>query len=199
MNGIEKIIDRIQTETNAACMVTSGEASERCAAIRLDAEEKARAAYQALLDAGKQELGQLRAQEDRAAKLDAKKEVLSLKREMIGKAFEMALGKLQGMPKEKMVAFLARLAAEASSTGEEEIIFSEADAAGMGADVVAAANAALAAAGKKAGLRLSDEHRALNGGLVLKKGNVEVNCTIETLLEQKRSELEAKVAGILFQ
>ena len=92
---------------------------------------------------------------------------------------------------------LAALAAEAASGGEE-MLLSEADAAAVGAEVVEKANAALAAAGKKAQLKLSAETRDIAGGLILRAGDIEVNCSIDALLSLNREALAAQVAGILF-
>ena len=198
MNGIEKIIERIQAETNAACMMTSGEAAERCAAIRMDYADKAVAAYKEAIDKGTEELRQAGQRMDRNARLDARKDILGLKQEMVDKAFQLARQKLLGLPQDKYAAYLASLAARASVTGDEEIVFTAADREKLGEAVTAQANAALAAAGKKAGLTLSAETREFDGGLVLRKGDIEVNCTVDTLLELSRQELTAEVAGILF-
>ena len=89
------------------------------------------------------------------------------------------------------------LAAEAAS-GEEEVLLSEADAAAVGAEVVEKANAALAAAGKTAQLKLAGEARAIAGGLILRAGDIETNCSIDALLSLNREALAAQVAGILF-
>lgn len=47
-------------------------------------------------------------------------------------------------------------------------------------------------------LTLSRETREMAGGLMLRDGNVEVNCAFETLLRVLREEMTAEVAGILF-
>ena len=45
---------------------------------------------------------------------------------------------------------------------------------------------------------LSPESREMAGGLILKDGNVEINCSFETQLRLLRESLAADVAGILF-
>lgn len=61
--------------------------------------------------------------------------------------------------------------------------------------VVTGANALLQGT---AMLTLSQETREMAGGLILKDGNVEVNCAFETQLRVLREEMAAEVAGILF-
>ena len=47
-------------------------------------------------------------------------------------------------------------------------------------------------------LSLGEETREISGGLILRQGNVEVNCAFETQLRFLREELTAQVAHILF-
>lgn len=197
MNGLEKIKQRIAAEANAECMSVAAEGNARCAAIQAEFEEKAKAAYEAAVAKGRQEIEAQVQRQERNVRLDTKKELLGLKQDLVNTAFLMAREKLLDMPKEEYVKFLTGLAVEAAA-GEEEVLFSEADAAAVGAEVVEKANAALAAAGKKAQLKLAAENRGIAGGLVLRAGDIEINCSIDALLSLKREELAAQVAGILF-
>ena len=47
-------------------------------------------------------------------------------------------------------------------------------------------------------LTLSQETRPIQGGFILKDGNVEVNCTFETLVRLQRGEMDREVAKVLF-
>ena len=95
------------------------------------------------------------------------------------------------MPREEYIALLARTVASAGA-GDEEIVLSAADREQVGQAVVDAANA------NGAAFTLSDETRELGGGLVLKRGKVEVNCAFETQLRQLRQEMASDVARVLF-
>lgn len=196
MNGLEKITQRIAAEANAECMGVAAEANKRCAAITAEFEEKAKSAYEGALAQGRQEIDAQVQRQERTVRLDVKKDLLGLKQDLVGTAFLMAREKLLNMPQEAYTDFLAALAAEAAS-GEEEVLLAEKDA-DIGGQVVAKANAALTAAGKKAQLKLAGEARAIAGGLILRAGDIEINCSIDALLSLKREELAAQVAGILF-
>ena len=100
---------------------------------------------------------------------------------------------------EKITSSSPVMAAAAAITGEEEVIFSEADRARVGAKTVKRANELLSASGKPGTLTLSDATRPMSGGLILKQGDIEVNCTVDTLLDLSRSELAARVAEVLFE
>jgi len=47
-------------------------------------------------------------------------------------------------------------------------------------------------------MKLSDETRDICGGLILRRGSIETNCSVELLLELCRGELSAKLADVLF-
>ena len=83
----------------------------------------------------------------------------------------------------------------ASVTGEEEILLNPRDREAIGAKLVKAANALL----PNGKLSLSDETRDIAGGLILRRGSIEANCSAELLVELSQSDLSAKVAEILFQ
>ena len=86
------------------------------------------------------------------------------------------------------------LAAKASSTGREEVILSQKDRARYGKQVVTQANERLG----DGHLTLSVQTRPIRGGLILSDGDVEVNCTFETLVRLLRGEMDRTVVEVLF-
>ena len=113
---------------------------------------------------------------------------------MVSKSFDMACDMIVNLPAEQYVKLLAKLAANASVTGDEEIVLNAKDKAAVGDAVVKAANAALNG-GK---LALSGETGDFKGGLILRRGAIEANCTIELLVELCRGDMSAELAGVLF-
>ena len=199
MNGIEKITARIRADAEAECAAIRAESEERCAAIRAENERAAQEEYWRLVREGVKDTEQRVQRLGRTARLEAKKSVLNMKQEAVTRAFYLAREKLAGLPEADYVAFLAREASEAAITGQEEVILSAKDRAGCGAKAVKAANELLAKRGLDGCLTLSDETRPMTGGLILKQGDIEVNCTVDTLLDLSRSELAARVAEVLFE
>ncbi|MEG1632840.1 MAG: V-type ATP synthase subunit E family protein [Oscillospiraceae bacterium] len=199
MNGIEKITARIAADAEDEARVIREESARRCAELREENERQAQAEYQKLLKSGGEETEQRSSRIDRTARLEAKKGVLSMKQEEVSRAFAMAKDKISALPEQDYIGFLARQAASASITGEEELILSPEDRSSIGAKVVKAANEQLSRGEKPARLTLSERTRSMAGGLVLKQGDIEVNCTVDTLLELSRGELAAQVAEVLFE
>ena len=87
---------------------------------------------------------------------------------------------------------LAVKAAAADKTGE--VIFNAKDQKAFGDAVVKAANEFLGSGS----LTLSQETGNFSGGLKIKNGAIEVNNTLELLIDHSRSEMSAAVAKVLF-
>jgi V/A-type H+-transporting ATPase subunit E len=117
---------------------------------------------------------------------------------MISRAFDIAMQKLSVLPEKDYVALLARLASEASSTGDETVVLSLKDHKACGEEVLKSANEFLEKAGKKNNLTLSEETGAFDSGLMLKSGKVETNCTLDAILRLCKEDLAPEVAAVLF-
>ncbi len=198
MNGIDRITARIETDAVADAARITGQTKTQCDAIRADGEKQAREGYWEKVRQG------VAAAEDRVQRLaktadmEARKSVLSFKQSLVAEAFDKAEARLNALEGDEYVSFLAALAARAADTGTEQVVLSAADRAACGRKVVDAANAALKAAGKTAGLTLSQEEGTFSRGLIVRQGSVSVNCTVEALMAQVREDMASEVAAALF-
>ena len=199
MNGINKITDRIAAEAEAEASAVLAQAEEAAAAVRADFAAQAKELGESMLRQGTEEIEQKVQRADRSSRLEAKKDILSLKQELVAQAYRRAMEKILALPEADYIAFLAREAGNAALTGQEEILLNQADHDRVGEKVAAAANALAAKRGLPGELKLSDKTRPINGGVVLRQGDIEVNCTLDSLLELSRGSLDAEVARILFQ
>ena len=199
MKGIDKITSRILADAEAECAAVRKESDERIAAVKAEAEKKAQDEYWRLVREGVKDTEQRVQRMDRTARLEAKKSVLNMKQEAVSRAFDLAREKIAELPERDYVGFLARMAGEAAVTGQEEVVLNARDAAAVGVKAVKAANELLAKRNLPGMLTLSAETREMSGGLVLKQGDIEVNCTVDTLLDLSRGELAARVAEVLFE
>jgi len=194
MKGTEKIIAHIQADAKSQADAILAEAEKQCEAIRADYDKKAAQVYAEKVRTGTKACQDQVDSVQRIARMEAKKALLSVKQEMVAKSFEQAQELLTSLPEEQYVAFLAKLAARASVSGDEEIVLNERDRAAVGEAVVKAANALL----KGGKLSLSERTGSFAGGLILSRGNVEANCTAELLVELCRGEMSVEIADMLF-
>ena len=194
MKGTEKIIAHIGADANARADAIIKEAEAKAAATREAYEQKAKEAYAEKIRAGvKANQDRLESME-RLAKMEGRKAILALKQDMVNESFDLAADKLVKLPEAQYVAFLAKLAAQASVTGDEQIVLNARDRETVGEKVVAAANEKLSG-GK---LTLAPETGDFKGGLILRRENIAVNCTAELLVDLCRDEMAAELAGVLF-
>ena len=224
MNGIEKITARIAEDGKAENDALLAQARAEAADIAAKYQAQAKAAAEEILAQGRRTVEERARHLDSMAQMECRKAALAAKQDVIEEAFQAAHKKLLELPSEQYVALLAELAAQASTTGREKLIFSAKDHVEVGKAVVAAANKQLAGAAapkqpaeSKAGaildkvvagasallngagmLTLAEETRPMDGGFILSDGAVEVNCTFDTLIRLQRGALAGEVAKVLF-
>ena len=194
MKGTEKIIAHIGADAKTQADAILAQAEARCAEIREGYEQQAKQAYAERIRAGVKANQDRLDSMERLAKMEGRKAVLALKQDMVAESFDRACDQLVNLPEAQYVAFLAKLAAKASVTGDEEIVLNARDRKAVGEKLVKAANEKLGG-GR---LRLAGETGSFKGGLILRRGSIEANCTAELLVDLCREEMAAELAGVLF-
>lgn len=226
MEGIEKITAKIAQDAQAEIAGLTAETDEKVAAIRADAQAQAQAEAADIVAKGRAAADERLERLSSAAQMERRKLELGAKQEVLGEAFDLALEKLCALPEKEYIALLTRLALEASTSGREQLIFSQKDRNKVGKQVVLAANEALVkerapslpdevarsrvgafvdklvhnttAMVTGTGLTLSEQTRDIRGGFIMVDGDVEINCAFETLVRLQREQMEKKVADALF-
>ncbi len=227
MNGIEKITQRIEDEARQEAESILKEARADAQAISEKYRVQAEKERESVLEKGRRAADERVERLASAARLEARNLSLSTHQALIDSAFDKALEQLCSLPEEEYVELLAGLAAKASVSGREKVILSPADHAKVGPAVVKRANAILAekvspklpqeltetkpgaildkvlsgASAILAGtgmLSLAEETAPIRGGLILSDGDVDVNCTFETLVRLGREEMGGEVSQLLF-
>ena len=195
MNGLEKLTGQIdadvQKEIDAALVQARSQAQE----IQSWYESQAQIKVEAIRRKGQQDAVFRQERLVDEAKMQARRDILATKQELIGRAFDLALEKLLELPEKEYVALLADLAVKASSTKKEAVIFSQKDRTRYGKTVVTQANEKLGGGH----LTLSEQTRPIKGGLILQDSQVETNCSFEVLIHLQRNTLSAEVAQVLFK
>ena len=204
MNGIEKITGQIDADVQKEIDAALNQARAQAKEIEARYESQAQTQGEALRRKGEQDAALRQERLVDVARLEARKILLAAKQDLVGQAFDLALKKLLELPDQEYIALLAKLAVAASRTGREQVIFSQKDRSRYGKQAVTMANDMLA---KKAGpraaesagmLTLAEEARPMAGGLILRDGRVETNCSFEVLIHLQRDALSAEVARVLF-
>ena len=194
MNGIEKITQRMADDAQREIDEIQAAAQAQADEITKNFQAQAEKESQEIVERGRRNADEREQRLASVAQLEARKMELAAKQEMLAKAYDLALEKLLQLPEKEYVALLADLAVKASSTKKEAVIFSQKDRTRYGKAVVTQANEKLG----DGRLTLSEQTRPIKGGLILSDGDVEVNCTFETLVRLQRGEMDREVAKVLF-
>ena len=194
MDGIEKITARIRADADAELAQLREQTEAQILEIQTQSKTQADQERTAILARGRRAAEERLERLKSAAQLERRKLELAAKQEMLSKAYDLALEQLVNLPDKEYVDLLADLAVRAFSTGREAVIFSQKDRARYGKAVVTRANERL----KDGHLTMSEQSRPIKGGLILSDGDVEVNCTFETLVRLQRGEMDREVAKVLF-
>lgn len=197
MNNLNKIISRIEEDARHDIDIVAKEAEAECDRIQKEYKRKADSVYASVCKEG-QEKAQFRlARLESTSKTESSKRILSEKQKLISEAFEYTAAKLLNLPAEKYIEFTSQLIS-AAADGNEEVVFSPSDREKYGTAVVERANALLCSGGAMGKLTLSEETRRIRGGAILKRGKIELNCSLDALIDGSRDELCGEVSKILF-
>ncbi len=196
MAGADQILKKIMDDARADASRTLKEAGEKAHAIKDRSKAASDAARKTAMAAAQGDAAQKRDRRLRMAALDARKDELSVKRELIGEAFDRALKSLLSQDVGTKTTLYQKMLLSAASGGEE-LIPSAADEAVFTPEFLSEANSVLKAIGKEP-VTLGSGLREGVSGFVLVRGGMECNCSIEALLTQHREALEPEVARALY-
>lgn len=195
MTGLEKMIAAILEEAGKEAQATLAKA--RAEAEQTLAEEKAKS--DALCAEIEENANRQAAEIERAcisaARLRQRKGLLEARQALLAEVMEQALERVYAMPEGAYFELLVEMAAALAEPGEGEILLNGKDLARRPKAFEADLNAALQAGAK---LRLSDHAQPIDGGFVLKYGDIEQNCSFRAIFTARSDEMSDRARGILF-
>lgn len=219
MKGLDKITERILADAKERARVILEEAQSDCRLAAAEYAARADAIAEEIADRAMREGEHLIARARSAAAMTRRNILLAAKSELLDETFEAAKKQIcdtdYGKYRELLVALLscalleqAKQEQNALEYGDEvtafdtfEVLLNETDRARFGASVIEGARRVTErriGAERAAKLRLSEECADIDGGLLLRYGDVETNCSLTVLLREMRRELEGKISAILF-
>lgn len=219
MTGLEKITERILADAKERARVILEDARNDCRRVAASFAERAEAMRDEITARAQQEGEDMIARARSAAAMTRRNILLAAKARILDETFAAARAEICdtdfGKYKELLIALLscalldqAKSEAESLALGDEvaefdtfEVLLNETDRERFGATVLEGARRVTErriGAARTAKLRLSEECADIEGGLILRYGDIEINCSITVLLAQMRRELEGRISAILF-
>ncbi len=199
MAGLEKIIARIQAESEEAAARTLEAAKAKAEQILQEARDEAAQECAAIDKKAQQTAANILDRGHSAAELKKRQRILAEKQVLISEILNKAKRELKAMPDDAYFDSIVKLAVKAAQKGEGQILFSQSDLARLPGNFGDTLNAALAAGGKEGtSLTVSGETRDIDSGFVLTYGGIEENCSFDALFDSAHEALQDKVQEILF-
>lgn len=196
MTGLDKILAVIRDEAAAEAQQVINEAKAQAEEI-LAAAKAENDAKTARIDAtAVQDVADVERSLESAIVLQRRQRTLEQKQLLLAETLKMALDSLYELPEDTYFELLARLARDAAEPGEGELLLNEKDKARLPADFEQKLAGEMPAGST---LKLSSITRPIDGGFVLKYGDVEENCSFEAIFNARGEEFSDLVRDILFQ
>ncbi len=220
VNGLERITDRILGEARSRASAVLEQARTESEALLAEGERRAEEIRAELSRAAEAKAAAMIA-EAKALAVTKKNEILLAKKSaLVESVFADAQNDVASMEPKKYTELLGGLTAAAiyefckteaenrARYGDEdeesaafEVVLNKKDREGCGEAVLETARRRLSGKIPEEDLKtatLSKETRKMQGGVVLRRGSVELNCSFEMLFGELRRDLEGQVSGVLF-
>lgn len=192
--SIDNITAKILDDAKEFANTVMADAKSQETSILANAKKQAEELLASYVEKSKADAEIVMSRKVSVAELEARKIKLAAKQEAVSKSFEKAIGKIAGMEDDAYVDFLAKVA-EGITVDGGEICLNEKDRNRVGAKLVEKINS------KSTGenVKLSDDVINAKGGFVLKKGSIEINATLETVINAVKEDATGQIAEILFR
>ena len=219
MNGLDKITERIITDAKEQARQILEQAQADCRSAAQEYADRADAIRARISERTMKEGEELIARARSSAAMTRRDILIAAKAKILDRTFAAAKAQIcdtdYGKYRELLVALLScalidqakneqtclELGDEVAEFDTFEVLLNETDRARFGTSLLESArkNTERRIGSERAEkLRLSDEVADIEGGLILRYGNVETNCSISALLGEMRRELEPKISALLF-
>jgi V/A-type H+-transporting ATPase subunit E len=198
MTGLEKILKVIEDDANAhsgeIIRKAQNEADEIIKAAKQEADRKC----SEMTVKSDTDVQAVLSRAESAAVLQEKKKLLDAKQQIISNVISKARNSLAGLSDSEYIDIILKMVKKYAHNKEGMILFSQTDKKRMPVDISSMLSVALA--GKPgAALVISESTAPIDGGFVLKYGDIEENCSFDALFSSAKEELSDQVNAILFE
>lgn len=219
MTGLEKVTGKIIADAEADARVILERAEAECEAIKAKYAAATEAEVEKLTDECDRECQALIIRARSSAAMAKRNAVLEARAQLIDDAYAAAEKQIRSMSGEQYLDLLQRMlrsALKSQLEGEEEsmrlygedispavyeVVLNTRDRETYGEKLLEAYRAGYGARLSPvvlAKLRLAPDTAPIDGGMILRCGPVETNCSLSMLMAANRRETEARVSRILF-
>lgn len=198
MTGLEKILKVIEDDANADVDEIIKQAQKDAAEIMNDAKQEADKKCSEMTAKTDANVQAILERAESAAVLQEKKKILNAKQQIISNVITKARNSLASLSDSEYIDIILKMVKKYAHNKEGVILFSKTDKKRLPADIDSKLSLALAEK-QGASLVVSEAFAAIDGGFVLKYGDIEENCSFDALFSSAKEELSDQVNAILFE
>ncbi|WP_287152992.1 V-type ATP synthase subunit E [Candidatus Solincola tengchongensis] len=196
--SLEKLLEKIEEDARKESRRLLAEAEEEAARIRREAEEEARREADEIRKSYR-----MRAEGERLkilsrARLEGRMDLLAAKEGLLDEVVREAGRRFRELPEEEYGEWLRKAVLSGVVNGDEVLTASPYDRRLLEGGLLQEINRELSQAGKKGELSLSPEDAPFDRGVILRGRGLEVNLSVEALLQKVWEESEEAVSRLLF-
>ncbi len=196
MSGLDKIISQIKEEADDSAAKILNEANEQAAKIKAEAEEDCLALRERATVQNEAAREDIMRRNRSTAQMQRRRELLVAKQEVIDEIIGEAHDSMLRMEVPEYFGALVKLVEKHAQPQDGKLCLNQKDLDRVPADF---AESVSQAAQKKGGtLTVSDQPCQIDGGFLLIYGDIEENCSFETLFVSERENLQDKLHTFLF-
>ena len=189
MPGLDKIIARLNADTEAKCAEIAAEAEGSAAALLSAANDEVNAVIRAAAAEAEKQAEGIRARAKSAAALDRRRAYLSARLALTDGALEEAKARFVNAPAEEYFDTLLQLLKKNAPETGGALCFGKRDLARLPADLTSRL---------PQGVTLRPDPADIENGFLLLCGDIEINCTADALFAAAKEALRAAAAKELF-
>lgn len=196
MTGLDKIISRINADSESECNAIIDAAKVKCDKIIADGEQSGKALADAIIADAKQQAEKTVAIAQSGAAQQSRQSLLAAKVDVINETLDKVVEVLRTLPADLYFKAAIKIAADNAMAGECLVKLNSEDHLRLPQSFEGDIARALEAKGAKC--KLSSEPANIGSGLVLDYGEIVINCSFEAIVEENADEYKAKISEILF-
>ena len=197
--ALEEILKKIKEETDGKLTEINSRIKKRVEEIMQEGEKNAVELRETLFKEAKEKIIEERNSKLATARLDFRKKLLQEKHRVLQETFRRAFEDIRNLDDNDYKKFIRGIILEVAGADEGEIFISGRDRKKIDPSLIEEINKTLKRQDKSATLKLSQEDANIDGGFILKMGQVEMNCSLSSLFKKEREELESEVSAILLK
>lgn len=191
---LQGLKERILSQAQKRCDEILAQGSQQAEKIILEAKAQGEKRAFQIIEQAKAQAQERQRQMLIAATLERQKKLLGAKRALLQQAFDEAVASFAKLPQAEYEQFIRDLLAESRDEACSRLVISQGEER-LTAEFMAQVAKDL---NWKLELERKEDPRLAMGGFLLQGEKLEIDCTIPTIVELIRSELEGDVAQILF-